>query len=49
MVKRSTGVARTVWVAKSERCQKYYCLSNNIEVDPAVPVILSLAKYLYSA
>ena len=27
MVKRSTGVARTVWVAKSECCQKHYCLS----------------------
>ena len=27
MVKLSTGVARTVWVAKSECCQKYYCLS----------------------
>ncbi|MBR5476920.1 MAG: hypothetical protein IKV19_00550, partial [Bacteroidaceae bacterium] len=24
MVKRSTGVARTVWVAKSECCQKQY-------------------------
>ena len=27
MVKRSMSVARTVWVAKSECCQKYYCLS----------------------
>ena len=27
MVKRSMGVAHTVWVAKSECCQKHNCLS----------------------
>ena len=26
MVKHSTGIARTVWVANSECCQKQYCL-----------------------
>ena len=46
MVKRSTGVARTIWVAKSEFCQKHYCLSVGFSTWlKLLPIALCVNKF----
>ena len=46
MVKRSTGVACTIWVAKSECCQKHYCLSVGFSTWlKLLPIALCVNKF----